>query len=90
MAAGKAIVAFEGGGGEVLRHLENGYLVPDRNEEAFAAGILRCLEDQSLSKRMGSAALETAGDFNLEAMIRRVRDVYASIQLRESLELGFP
>jgi glycosyltransferase involved in cell wall biosynthesis len=90
MAAGKAIVAFEGGGGEVLRHLENGYLVPDRNEEAFAAGILRCLEDQSLSKRMGSAAHETAGDFNLEGVIRRVRDVYASIQLRESLEVGFP
>lgn len=81
MAAGKAIVAFEGGSGEVLEHLQNGYVVPDGNEDAFARGILHCLHDRSLSEQIGHAAQETAGQFDTEAMVGRVGRLYESLQL---------
>lgn len=40
MAAGKPVVALEASGvREVVRHLENGFLVQDENTEAFTAGL---------------------------------------------------
>ena len=84
MAAGKAIVAFEGGTGDVLRHLENGYVVPDGDQEAFARGILHCLHDRGLSEQMGHAARGTADTFDLEAMVARVGALYESLQLARS------
>ena len=81
MAAGKAIVAFEGGSGDVLNHLENGYVVPDGDEAAFAHGILHCLRDRGLSATIASGAHRTANRFDLDAMLGRVGRLYDSLQL---------
>ena len=56
MAAGKAIVATEvGGTPELVRHEENGLLVPPRQPECLADAILRLLDDSALRERMGHA-----------------------------------
>ena len=81
MAAGKAIVAFEGGSGEVLNHLENGYVVPDGDEAAFARGILNCLSDTGLSATIASGAHRTANRFDLDAMVGRIGRLYDSLEL---------
>lgn len=81
MAAGKAIVAFEGGSGDVLNHLENGYVVPDGDEDAFAHGILDCLRDQGLSETIASGAQRTADRFDVDAMVNRIERLYRSLQL---------
>ncbi|MEE2712742.1 MAG: glycosyltransferase family 4 protein [Planctomycetota bacterium] len=81
MAAGKAIVAFEGGSGEVLNHLENGYVVPDGDENAFARGILNCLSDTGLSATIASGAHRTANRFDLDAMVGRIGRLYDSLEL---------
>jgi len=91
MAAGKAIVAFEGGSGDVLEHLQNGYVVPNGNVDAFARGILHCLDDHGLSEQIGSAAQETAGQFDTDAMVSRIGRLYKSLQLTgrpHHLEVG--
>ena len=79
MAAGKAIVAFAGGGREVLQHLRNGYLAPDGNEQALADGIVRCLQDPELRDRIGEAAMVTAKDFELDALRERVLRLYGGL-----------
>ena len=79
MAAGKAIVAFRGSGREVLHHLENAYVAEDGSAESFARGILECLENPRLSSRIGKAARETARDFNMDAMVQRVRALYSHL-----------
>lgn len=79
MAAGKAIVAFKGGSRDVLRHLENGYVAQDGDEEAFARGIIHCLTDPRFSARMGVAAQETADTYDTHAMVQRVGHLYQAL-----------
>jgi len=59
MAAGLPIVACESAGGSV-RHEVDGLLVPDNDEAAFAAALLRLIEDRALRQRMGQSSRERA------------------------------
>jgi glycosyltransferase involved in cell wall biosynthesis len=53
-AAGVPVVAFASGGvPEIVLHEETGLLVPDGDEAALAAGILRLLREPALAHRLG-------------------------------------
>lgn len=56
-AAGVPVVAFASGGvPEIVVHEETGLLVPDGDEAALAAGILRLVRDPALARRLGEQA----------------------------------
>ena len=65
MAAGLPIVAtMVGGVPEVIRHGEDGILVPPADSLALAEGLARLLDDENLRKRIGEGAKNTARNFS--------------------------
>jgi glycosyltransferase involved in cell wall biosynthesis len=81
MAAGKPIVAFEGGGADVLRHLDNAFVVANEHEEAFAAGILTCLTHPAIPKKIALGARRDAERYGAESMASRVHALYRELLL---------
>ncbi len=59
MAAGRPIVV-SAGSAHGLTHGETAFVVPDGDEQAFAAGILALLDDPPLARRLGDAARKLA------------------------------
>lgn len=58
-AIGTPVIASNVGGlGEMIRHAEDGLLVPAADSQALAAAIIRLLQDPSLQDRLRRAALE--------------------------------
>ena len=86
MAAGKPVVATAVGGvPELIEDGETGILVPPRNPEALAQGILRLAKDASLRQRMGKAARERAQErFDISRTARE----YEALYLRLLKECG--
>ncbi|MDW8073627.1 MAG: glycosyltransferase family 4 protein [Nitrososphaerota archaeon] len=75
-AAGKPVVASKHGGVvDVVKHMENGLLVPENDPEATAEAIMTVLTDKDLAKRLGSKGREVAMKFKWEntvdALIRK-------------------
>lgn len=86
MAAGKAIVAFEGGTDAVIQNLENGIVVPNGDDAAFARGIIDCLSNREVSEQLGDAARRTAaGHFDMDVMTRKVGNLYQRLFARDGL-----
>lgn len=77
-AAGRAIVATDVPGcREIVRHEENGLLVPPRDISALAAAMERLIADPALRARMGARGREIAvAEFSLEHVIRETLAVY--------------
>lgn len=73
MAAERAIVATDVAGvGEVLRHDENGLLIPKGGEAELSAAILRLLEEPATAARLASSAKQLAwSHYKLDAYIER-------------------
>jgi glycosyltransferase involved in cell wall biosynthesis len=80
-ASGRAIVATDVPGcREVVRHGENGLLVPPRNPEALAEAIATLLKDPALRARMGARGREIAvQEFSEERMVRETLEVYREL-----------
>lgn len=77
MAAGRPIVASRVGGiPDLVRHGENGLLVPPRDEEALAAGISLLLGNAQLAARMGERGRRRCQAFGLPAMIAGLDELY--------------
>ena len=70
MSKGMAPVAFDcpTGPAEMIRDGENGLIVPLGDIDAFAAGLLRMIEDDELRHRCGPAAAETGRNFKMDAI----------------------
>jgi len=61
MALGLPVIASRAGGNvDLLRHGEDGLLVPPRDPAAFAAAVTRLLDDAALRARLGACARQTA------------------------------
>ncbi len=77
-AASTPMVASDVGGiSKVIRHRENGSLVPARDPAALAAELAHVLERPELRKKYGEAARQTFEEsYSAEAMIRRYEAVY--------------
>jgi glycosyltransferase involved in cell wall biosynthesis len=78
MAAGRAIVSFSGSA-KAIAHGETGWVVPDGDVDAFAAGILRLLEDEPLARRLGeNARKEAARAYTWDVVAARLEEVYTA------------
>jgi len=80
-ASGRAIVTTDMPGcREVVRHGENGLLVPPRNPEALAEAIATLLKDPALRARMGARGREIAvQQFCEERVVRETLELYRQL-----------
>jgi glycosyltransferase involved in cell wall biosynthesis len=81
MAAGKPIVATNGGGvPEIVEDGTTGILVPMGDAPAMAEAICRMLADPGKAREMGRRGRQRVeSHFTLERTARRVEDVYREI-----------
>ncbi len=81
MAAGKPVVATNGGGvPEIVEDGRTGILVPMGDVEAMAEAICQILSNPVQAKEMGVRARQRVADhFTLEQTARRVEAVYAEV-----------
>jgi glycosyltransferase involved in cell wall biosynthesis len=70
MGKGMGVVAFDcpTGPRDIVSDRENGILVPPKDPDAFATGLLALIEDEELRRRCGAAAAVTARRFTIEAI----------------------
>ena len=70
MSKGMAPVAFDcpTGPAEMIRDAENGLIVPLGDIDAFAAALVRMIEDDELRHRCGRGAGETGRNFKMDAI----------------------
>jgi glycosyltransferase involved in cell wall biosynthesis len=72
-AAGVCIIASDiGGNREVIRHEDNGLLVPPGNIRALAQALERVLQDAPLRARLAASAKASAKDFSVDRMIESI------------------
>lgn len=82
MAMGKAIIGTKvDGTSEVLRHGENGLLLPPDNlENDLAAAIVQLANDPALRQRLGSAAQATiSSTYSAATMTRQIEAIYGQL-----------
>jgi glycosyltransferase involved in cell wall biosynthesis len=81
MAAGLPVIATTVGGlPEVVRHEENGLLIPARDPEALAAALTRLLAEPDLAKKLGdNARRDVAEHFSLERLGREINEIYEEL-----------
>jgi glycosyltransferase involved in cell wall biosynthesis len=81
MAAGKPVVATDGGGvPEIVENGKTGILVPMGDAQAMAAAICQILADPTQAKTMGARARQRVKDhFTVEETARRIQAVYEEI-----------
>jgi glycosyltransferase involved in cell wall biosynthesis len=80
-ASGRAIVATDVPGcREIVRHGENGLLVPARDPRALAEALRQLILDSSLRRRMGKRGREIAeAEFSVEKVAHETLAVYRSL-----------
>jgi glycosyltransferase involved in cell wall biosynthesis len=85
MAAGKPIVATNGGGvPEIVVDGETGILVPMGDADMMTAAICRLLHDPSMAERMGAAGAKRAHKlFTIERTVHNIEQVYDLMLSRE-------
>lgn len=81
MACGLPVVATAvGGNGEAIVDGQTGYLVRERTPEAFAAPIVRLLQNQDLRRKMGSSSLLRARElFSMDGFVVRLEQYYEQL-----------
>jgi phosphatidylinositol alpha 1,6-mannosyltransferase len=80
MAYGLPVVATSAGGvPDVIRHAENGLLVPPANAQALREAIARLRADAALRQRLRTAGRSTAAAFSWEALGQRLVNEVASV-----------
>ncbi len=78
MAAGKPVIASAlDGYRTVVRHEENGLLVPPADEAALAVGLCRLLSDEALRRRLAAAGHQKVQAYSWRKIARQILDFYA-------------
>jgi glycosyltransferase involved in cell wall biosynthesis len=80
-ACGKPIVTTDAPGcREIVRHCENGYLVPVGDAKSLANALQRLIENPDLRRSMGARSREIAEkEFSMEKVIKETLDVYREL-----------
>jgi len=77
MAAGRPVVATDiPGYREVVSNGVEGLLVPPRDPEALAAGLIEVLRKPELATRLGEAGRERARTFDWPIVVDRLEELY--------------
>ena len=88
MAAGKAVVAFEGSA-KILEHLNTGYIAANGDVSSLVEGIITCLSDEQLRKQLGTQAHKTiVQSYSWHHMAKRVEEVFEQIVAYEQQQVG--
>jgi glycosyltransferase involved in cell wall biosynthesis len=81
MAAKLPVVGTRVGGiPDLIKHGENGLLVPPANAAALREAIQRLLDDPVLRERMGARGQDMCRCFSIDAMICKIIDVYKRME----------
>jgi teichuronic acid biosynthesis glycosyltransferase TuaC len=82
MASGKVAVGCRGQGiEEVIRHGENGWLVPPEDLPELIEALRRLLRDDALRTKLGAAARDTIlQSFTLQQQAQRLLAIYQEIK----------
>lgn len=84
MAAGRPIVSFAGSSA-ILEQGRTGLIVADGDTDAFAAAVLRLLDDPTLARGLGAAAQQKViASHGWDQVAERVANVYESVLVRRS------
>lgn len=79
-ALGTPVVASAVGGlTEIIADGQTGFLVPERQSQAFADAIARLLDDPELRARMGAAARDRAATFTWDRAVDRMAAIYRRV-----------
>jgi glycosyltransferase involved in cell wall biosynthesis len=70
MGQGMAIVSFDcpTGPADVVEDHRNGLLIPPRDVDGLAAGMLELIEDDDLRRRCAAGAIETAREYSMDTV----------------------
>jgi glycosyltransferase involved in cell wall biosynthesis len=80
MACGTPVLASAVGGiADLIRHTENGYLLPDRSPETIALAIEQAMDHQDLPEVAQRAREYVVEHYSLEASTQRWRQVLAEL-----------
>jgi glycosyltransferase involved in cell wall biosynthesis len=80
MAAARPIVASRTGGiPELVKHQENGLLVPPGDEHSLAEAILKLLEDPQKAAAMGQIGKIRCQGFTADSMVKKIDTVYRTL-----------
>lgn len=85
MTMGLPVVATDcpcGGPGTVIRHEENGLLVPVGDEEAMAGGINRLIEDREFAEHLGDNARKISERINGDAVLMQWKEYVEEVIAR--------
>ena len=77
LAMGKAIVATDADGLlDVLTDDRDALIVPKRNAEALAAGLVRMMDDEAVRVRLSGSARATGQQYDIAAFVRKMEQLY--------------
>lgn len=81
MACGVPCVAYDcpSGPRTIIRDGENGFLIPDGDEDTFVNRLEQLMQDHELRKKMGVAAKETASSYDMETIMERWDKLFRSL-----------
>lgn len=83
MIMGKAVIATDVDGlKEILKHGENGLLVPPQNPEVMAEKIIYLLQNEQERKRLGANAFDESQKFTMDAHMKMREAVYEKAIVR--------
>ncbi len=90
MAAGCPVIATPVGGvPDLVRHGENGWLVPPRDARALAHALAAILRDPALAARLGAAARATVAQrHTAERAVERLGRLYAALGVERHAPAG--
>ena len=77
LAMGKAIVATDADGlVDVLTPEEDAIIVPRRDADALAAGLIRAIDEPETRLRIRAAAFRTGKQYDIAAFVRKMEQLY--------------
>jgi len=81
MGAGLPVVATNVGGNvELVRHGENGFLVPHNNPRVLADAVIELIKKPSMCRSMGESGREfVRREFSIDKMLQEIQKLYLSL-----------
>jgi glycosyltransferase involved in cell wall biosynthesis len=68
--------------GEVLRHGENALLVPPRDVEGLATGVLQLLEGPALAAELAAQAGTDSRRFDVRRTVEELQELYEELVVK--------